>query len=174
MQELVWLSSLFLMGLVAAAFVFVALNAGPRDPDYTALQAKAYRLRNRMFWSSVGVLGPIMLLTLVPYTSPAAVRAMDDVQVVEVSGQMWSWQLSDATVAAGRPVAFRVTSADVNHGLAIYDPDMRIVAQVQAMPEYTNVLHHTFEREGTYRILCLEYCGTAHHVMATSFDVVSR
>jgi cytochrome c oxidase subunit 2 len=48
---------------------------------------------------------------------------------------------------------------------------MRIVAQTQAMPGYTNVLRYTFTEAGTYRVLCLEYCGAAHHVMAADIKV---
>ena len=65
-----------------------------------------------------------------------------------------------------------VTSADVNHGFGIYDADLRLVAQTQAMPGYTNRLRHTFAAEGTYRVLCMEYCGLVHHNMITEIKVV--
>jgi cytochrome c oxidase subunit 2 len=87
---------------------------------------------------------------------------------------MWQWEISQDHVEAGRPVDFQVTSADVNHGFGIYDPDMKIVAQTQAMPGVTNTLRHTFTREGTYRVMCLEYCGLAHHNMTAEFTVGTR
>jgi cytochrome c oxidase subunit 2 len=59
----------------------------------------------------------------------------------------------------------------VNHGFALYDPDMRIVAQTQAMPGYTNVLRYTFREPGVYRVLCLEYCGVGHHEMTAEIKV---
>lgn len=85
----------------------------------------------------------------------------------------WYWQLSRKQVEAGVPVEFRVTSADVNHGFAIYAPDDRIVIQTQAMPGFTNKMLHTFRQPGTYRILCLEYCGLDHHGMMTEIKVVA-
>ncbi len=39
-----------------------------------------------------------------------------------------------------RWVEFRVTSLDVNHGMAIFDPDGKLVGQTQAMPGYVNRL----------------------------------
>ena len=66
---------------------------------------------------------------------------------------------------------FRVSSADINHGFALYDPEMRLVAQTQAMPGYTNTLNYTFDRAGTYKVLCLEYCGIAHHNMVSEIKV---
>ena len=60
----------------------------------------------------------------------------------------------------------------MNHGLGIYDPDLQLVVQVQAMPRYTNTVVHTFDRPGTYQILCMEFCGIAHHEMVYEFDVV--
>jgi cytochrome c oxidase subunit II len=39
------------------------------------------------------------------------------------------------------------------------------------MPDYTNRLFYTFNVPGHYYVLCLEYCGVAHHAMNTEFDV---
>ena len=68
---------------------------------------------------------------------------------------------------------FNVTSLDVNHGFAIYDPNDRIVTQAQAMPGFTNRLLYTFKEPGKYRVMCLEYCGLAHHAMVAEFEVVA-
>ena len=62
--------------------------------------------------------------------------------------------------------------ADVNHGLGICDPYMRLLVQVKAMPGYTNMIVHTFNRLGTYTILCMALCGLAHHDMNYEFEVV--
>jgi cytochrome c oxidase subunit 2 len=39
------------------------------------------------------------------------------------------------------------------------------------MPGYTNRLQVRFDQPGKYEILCLEYCGVAHHVMAATITV---
>lgn len=178
MQELAWQASLILMAIVALGFGFVAINSGRRYEDYAPLQKRAYRLRAVLFWVVVVVFGSAMVYSLfdLPYDVTYA-RGADDVRpahVVQVTGHMWYWELSNTEIEAGYPTEFRVTSADVNHGFGIYDPNMKLVAQVQAMPGYTNVLRHTFGAAGTYTIMCLEYCGTVHHAMVTELTVASR
>ncbi len=178
-QQIAWQLSLVLMTLVGFGFAFVALNSATREAEYAPLQQRAYRLRARLFWLLVLVLGPAMIYTLLdlPYTAAhghAAERAGAAVQSVRATGYQWRWELSSDRLVAGRPVEFLVTSADVNHGFGIYDSDMRLIAQTQAMPGYTNTLRHTFEREGTYKVFCMEYCGVAHHNMITEFTVVAE
>jgi cytochrome c oxidase subunit II len=175
MQQIAWLVSLALMMLVAIAFSFVALSSGRRTEDYKPVQLRAYRIRTRLFWALVLVLAPAMIYTLLdlPYsTSHAYDKASGPpATVIEAKGFQWRWELSRHQVARGQPVEFRVTSEDINHGFAIYDPDMRLVAQTQAMPGYTNKLRYTFDKAGTYKVLCLEYCGIAHHNMITEIKV---
>jgi cytochrome c oxidase subunit 2 len=68
-------------------------------------------------------------------------------------------------------VEIRVSTSDVNHGFGLYDAGNRLVAQTQAMPGYTNVIRHRFTGAGTYRVLCLEYCGLGHHTMTAQLVV---
>lgn len=173
MQPIAWQLSLVLMALIAFGFAFVAINSGRRQDDYTPLQKRAYRLRTRLFWGLVLVFGPAMLYTLLdlPYDAARAGSGAGPVQVVEATGYQWRWELSREEVAVGQPVEFRITSADVNHGFGIYDANLHLVAQTQAMPGYTNTLRHTFSEEGTYKVLCMEYCGIAHHNMLTEIRV---
>ena len=90
---------------------------------------------------------------------------------VQVQASQWSWTLSRSDLPSGVPVEFAVTSQDVNHGLAIYAPDGRLLTQVQAMPGYTNRLVYRFARPGSYTIRCLEYCGVFHHIMLATLTV---
>jgi cytochrome c oxidase subunit 2 len=174
-QEKVWLISLTLMGLLAAVFIFVYSQSHVRQSDYTPLQERAYRLRAVFFWLLVFTLGPAAIYTLfdLPYGGARASTA-GNAQVIDAVAHQWRWEISRTEVALGQPVEFRVTSADVNHGFGIYDAGLHLVAQTQAMPGYTNTLRHTFDREGTYRILCMEYCGLVHHNMITEIQVVKR
>jgi cytochrome c oxidase subunit II len=175
LQQIAWPVSLALMVLVAIGFTFVALKSGRRADDYTPLQKRAYRLRTRLFWVLVLVLGPTMVYNLadLPYNAIHARpnTAGKQVLVIEAKGYQWRWELSRNRVAVGQPVEFHVSSADINHGFAIYDPDRHLVAQTQAMPGYTNQLSYTFSKKGTYKILCLEYCGAGHHNMMTEIEV---
>lgn len=172
-QQIAWQVSLLLMALVGFGFAYVAINSGRRIEEYAPLQKHAYRVRTKLFWVLALVFGPAMIYTLVdlPYASSHAGSSEANAISIEAKAFQWRWELSSNHVTVGQPVEFRVSSADVNHGFAIYDPDMRLVAQTQAMPGYTNKLRHTFDKEGTYRVLCLEYCGIAHHNMMTEIVV---
>jgi cytochrome c oxidase subunit II len=177
MQEIAWQASLVLMALVAFGFVYVAINSGNREADFAPLQKRAYRLRTRLFWGLALTFGPTMIYTLIslPYDAAHAREGTGGTaQVIRATGHLWYWELSDNEVEVNRPVEFQVTSADVNHGFGIYDTNMRLIAQVQAMPGYVNTLKHTFSKEGSYKILCLEYCGTVHHSMIAELKVVKQ
>ncbi len=136
--------------------------------DYAPVQGNAYRIRAIGFWILVLVGLPISiwLFRENPYTVQATAP-----QVINATGYQWYWDLDRSEVAAGAPVEFRVTSADVNHGFGIYDPTGELVAQTQAMPGYINRLTHVFETPGNYQVLCLEYCGLVHHAMITEIVV---
>lgn len=170
---IVWPLSLTLMAMLAGVFAYVAANSGNREHDYKSLQYAAYRIRARFFWALVLIFGPVMVYNLLelPFDGPATRDSAASGRIIEAKGYQWRWELSQEQANVGETVEFRLTSGDVNHGFGIYDPDMRLVAQVQVMPGYTNKLHYTFTREGVYKILCMEYCGIAHHNMITEIKV---
>jgi cytochrome c oxidase subunit 2 len=170
-QELVWGITIALMAVAAGVFMWVATAAENARVDYGPAVAFAYRLRPWLFGLAALVLigANYQAIEALPYVSQPGLGAP---QRVDVVGEQWSWSISPSTVTAGRPVEFYVTSKDVNHGFAIYDQWLRIVAQTQAMPKYVNVLRHTFTAPGKYRVLCLEFCGVAHHQMMAEITVV--
>ena len=93
--------------------------------------------------------------------------------VVRVSSRQFFWRVQPNTFPADRAIAFKLTSADVNHGFGIYDASEHLVAQVQVVPGKTQTLVHTFHKPGHYRILCLEFCGFGHALMQGTFTVTS-
>lgn len=172
-QEAALQISLVLIAALVSAYALVGVRSLKREEDYTPLQKRAYRIRALLFWALLVVVTPVMLYTLVdlPYAATHGQAREDAAQVVEAVGYQWYWTLSTDQIPLGKPVEFRVTSADVNHGFGIYDQNMQIVAQTMAMPGYTNKLRHTFTQPGTYKVLCLEYCGLVHHNMIAEFKV---
>ena len=173
-QEVVWGVSIVLMGTLAAVFAWVAMGASVALDDYGPAIASAYRLRTWLFGLAIIVLIAANYDTLgkLPYVSSiSAASSATATQSVEAVAEQWSWSIKPDAFRAGETVEFHVTSKDVNHGFALYDPDMRIVAQTQAMPGYTNVLRYTFKEPGVYRVLCLEYCGVGHHEMTAEIKV---
>ena len=175
LQNVIWTISLVGMGLVALGFIHVVRQAGkPADDAATRKAAHTSGVLQRWLFGAMLVIfagvtyGTLRQFPIAPQNTP-----LDIHQVVDVVGQQWSWQITPATVRAGSPVEFRVTSKDVNHGFAIYAPDGRIATQVQAMPGFTNKMVHTFTQPGTYKVMCLEYCGIGHAPMISAIEVVA-
>ncbi len=168
-QEISWVVTVILVASLGAVFLFIARTATDTKADYASVQKRTAGLRSRSFLLTLLVIIPIIGYTLTRMPYPQAPIAAS--KTVDAIGHQWYWEISDATAKVGETVLYRVTSADVNHGFAIYDPDMQVLAQTQAMPEYTNQLLVTYPRAGTYRVLCLEYCGLAHHAMLATIDV---
>jgi cytochrome c oxidase subunit 2 len=69
---------------------------------------------------------------------------------VRATGAQWAWTIEGPDIVVGKPVEFQVTSTDVNHGFGLYNSDLQMVAQTQAMPGYVNRLRYTFTTPGTY------------------------
>jgi cytochrome c oxidase subunit 2 len=172
--------------IIAAVFVFVARStAGPAEVDY----ARANRLRRLFFLSLATILAVFLVLTLPRLPYPLEAAPVE--QIVNVVSKQYAFSLTtDAgpetleawdrafspvvNVQAGTPVEFRVRTLDVNHGFGIYTRDGRLMAQTQAMPGYVNRLRLRFDRPGTYRVMCLEFCGLSHHAMTGVIEVTEE
>ena len=169
MQLIVLLISLIGILLIAAIFVYVIRNSSEREADYRAVVTPAYKIR-RWWMVALSVLGIVVTVaTLTPF--PLTAKSDESPLVIKAVGGQWYWKLDATTAKINEPVQFHVSSDDVNHGFAIYNPDNKIIAQTQAMPGYVNKLNVTFSEPGTHRIMCLEYCGLAHLAMITKFEV---
>jgi cytochrome c oxidase subunit 2 len=172
-EDAVWSVTILLMAAAAGVFVWVATASERPVEDYHPVVAAAYRARPWLFGLAAIILIAVNYKALgaLPYVSQPGQGAP---QRVDAVGEQWAWTITPTTVIVGRPVEFHVTSKDVNHGFALYDRNLRIVAQTQAMPNYVNVLRYTFTNSGTYRVFCLEYCGLAHHAMTAEITAVAR
>ena len=172
MQNLAWTLSLILMAVVAAIFLWVVAGASRAGGDAGAISGSASRWRDRLFWVAIaaGVVVSFATLWEWPIAGHAAAAPKADV-VIRATGHQFRWALDRDTVQAGQLVEFQLTSTDVNHGFAIYRDKKHMVAQTQAMPGYVNKLQVRFSAPGEYEVLCLEYCGIAHHNMRAVIKV---
>lgn len=178
------LLAFFLVIAFTIVFVFGSVAYSTKTPSEVNLQ-QALRLRRAIFFSLVAILLVFLGFTIfeVPYfpglRNPDSVvyLTLGQFRVATTEGlitnrEEWSEHLGKgATFKKGETVEFRITSVDVNHGAGFYDPNGQIVGQTQAMPGYVNRLSLKLEKPGVYTVLCLEYCGPAHHVMKAAFRV---
>jgi cytochrome c oxidase subunit 2 len=173
------LTTLLVSLAVIAIGVAVSSRRFPTEAVATAT-SRVYRARRTYFLALLGGVALALAFTLPTTPYPFMFRAANPEVTVKVGGQMWSWSMASdpggsqqgkLILPVGKLVEFEVSAIDVNHNFAIYDSTGALVAQVQAMPGYTNRLFHTFKAPGRYYVLCLEYCGIAHHAMNTDFEV---
>lgn len=181
-QVLVLISFLVVTGILV--LVFQMVFASTKDATDIA-PARVNRYRGLWFLALAIILGVVFFFTLPRSPYLLFVQERPE-KIIAVAAQQFAFTLSDESLdkekapaeasggtvmPVGALVEFRVTSRDVNHGFGIFDPEHTIIAQVQAMPGYVNRLRFRFEKPGTYTVLCMEYCGLAHFIMRTSFEV---
>jgi cytochrome c oxidase subunit 2 len=152
--------------LIAAVFVTVARRT-VRETPFERVQAAGYWVRKRWLAFLCALLVVVVGISLfdLPYASGSARMT------VTVRGGQFFWAIDPARIPLNTHVRFDVTSQDVNHGFAVYDPHGHLVGSVQAMPGYHNKLDLTFRTPGVYKVLCFELCGLNHHLMQATFVV---
>lgn len=165
MQSSILLITLVLMALVGGIFLFVVLS-GKEVASAAGVNKRRYQLIGFLV-----VAGIVISVGSLRYGSHAV--ASTDAVVINVVGGQWWWEIDRETIPLNKEVEFHITSEDVNHGMGIYNSDLELIGQAQGMPGYTNKLVMTFDKPGTYQVLCLEFCGVAHHDMVNEFEVVA-
>ena len=86
---------------------------------------------------------------------------------VVMVAMMFAFNPAEVRVPAGKPITFRLTSADVTHGFQIVGTN----GNTMVVPGYVSQFTTSFARPGEYLIVCNEYCGGAHHLMSAKLIV---
>lgn len=122
-----------------------------------------------------------------PTVTPSQSRVEHQLQqeettVVNVTGAQWYWKVSypehgistrnTLVLPAGRPVVFRIRSADVVH--SVFIPELGL--KKDAVPGMTNYLSTRVSKDAagnTYDLYCAEYCGTGHSDMVAKVHILA-
>lgn len=157
-----------------AIVVFLVVAWSTRRPSEESeeeeIHRRGYAIRGRWFVGLMLSLLVVFVATIPFFPYMPSAQALAPADRVPVVAAQFRFIMPDH-LPLNQRILFEVTSWDVNHGFGIYDPDGRLIAQTQAMPDYINYLEVTFHRPGRYKVLCLEYCGLGHPVMEKSFTV---
>lgn len=170
MQSIILLISLIGMAVIVAIFLR-AVSKGATASGSPGGRTSTERSRMALIWGLL-VFGVIVTggsLWHWPHDASASTNSVS----VNVTGGQWFWEVDRETVPVGTPIIFNVRAEDVNHGMAVYSAEGTLLFQAQAMPGYVNKIRYEFKEPGTYRILCLEFCGLSHHDMTAEFQVVA-
>jgi cytochrome c oxidase subunit 2 len=160
----------FLSAIVVTVFIVVACSTRWPSREQAEVQHDGYVIRGRWFIGVTLFLLATFVATIPFFPYMSAASALEPAEQVPVIAAQFFFNMPDH-FPLNRRIIFAVTSHDVNHGFGIYDPQDRLVAQTQAMPDYVNYLTVTFRQPGHYKVRCLEYCGVGHALMEKDFTV---
>ena len=162
------ISALLLAGITAAMIYFVFRYSEKNNPKPD--QSITGNTTLEVVWTVIPLL-LVLAMFFYGYIGFKAIRNIPpDAMVVKVTGRMWAWSFeyenkrkSDTLLylPVGRNVKFELSSADVIH--SFYVPAFRV--KEDCVPNRTNYMWFHTSQEGTYDVLCAEYCGMNHSFM---------
>lgn len=140
--------------------------------------------RLEIIWTVI----PALILVVLGIYSAQMVYALQkppaDAYEIQVTASKWKWEftypdgpnggfttLNDLRLPADKPILFRITSTDVIHSFWI--PELRIKMDAVSGRE-TRVWVKPLKEEGKFKVLCAEYCGTAHANMVSDALVMKE
>lgn len=97
-------------------------------------------------------------------------REPDGSVTVRVIGQQYSFTPQCIVVPAKTPITFRVTSADVIHGMLITGTNINSMVE----PGFISTFRTTFDAPGDHLMPCHEFCGPGHEGMWANVKVVDK
>lgn len=104
---------------------------------------------------------------IAPFDNPGIKQIGENEYEVVMTLQLFSFTPSDIEVPAGATVHFIMTSKDVVHGFQVAGTNLNAMV----MPGYVQKITQKFDKPGEYLVLCNEYCGAGHQLMATTITV---
>lgn len=115
----------------------------------------------RYMFRSLALAAVVAPLMATPLQLPKA-SATDDVQVVEITAERFSFTPSQIRVKAGTRLEIRLRSDDTAHGFRIIGTDI----DVEFPKRGRGVATLTFEpKTGRYTFECSKLCGAGHSFM---------
>jgi len=168
------ISFFFLIGLTVVMIWFVVKYGRKRHPK--AVQIKE-DIRLEIAWIVI----PLIIVLAMFYYGYIVFKPMREVPAgameVKVTGMMWAWtfEYENGKVAKelylplNKPVKLNLFSPDVIH--SFYIPAFRIKEDM--VPGKNNYMWFIPTIEGSYDILCAEYCGLRHSFMESKAIIVS-
>ena len=150
--ELIWASIAFLWGLFMFGFMIAWHFIGQQN-----LNKEAYRIAPSAYEAKVD-----------EFAKKFKVREEQGVPVVKppagtdvyLLGRLWQWW-PILELEKGKTYKVHLYSMDYLHGFSLQPVNINI----EVVPGYEHVVKMTPSKEGTYSIVCNEYCGIGHHTM---------
>ncbi len=117
--------------------------------------------------SRVQTIDPTKVAQTPPFDHPGLRQVGPGAYEAYYVAQIFSFTPRSIAVPVGSRVTFYVTSSDVEHGFSV--PETGVNTMVT--PGWVSSVAHTFKHAGTYLLVCNEYCGSGHQLMAAKIEV---
>ncbi|HBZ83713.1 MULTISPECIES: cytochrome c oxidase subunit II [Brevibacillus] len=117
--------------------------------------------------SNMEMIDPEKVMETPPFDKPGLKQVGDKEYDAYMTAFAFGFSPTKMEVSAGSTINFHVTSPDVVHGFQIPETNINFMV----LPGHISSATHTFDKPGEYLILCNEYCGAGHQVMATTIIV---
>jgi cytochrome c oxidase subunit II len=171
---------ILVIAVVLAIYVYVLVRYRKRKGDDSIPKQVEGSHILEVIWTAI----PILLLVIIAvpsvmYTFKHSKDYTEDPNaiVVEVTAHQFWWEFDypklgiktsqDLVIPVGKKIAFKLTSADVNHSFWV--PSLG--GKIDTNPGMTNIWHLEASEEGVFQGKCAELCGASHALM--DFKVVA-
>ncbi|MEN1969391.1 cytochrome c oxidase subunit II [Lentibacillus sp. N15] len=107
-----------------------------------------------------------------PFDNPGLKQLGDNEYELTIVASAFNYDVGNneklVQIPKGATVHFNATTKDVVHGFELVGTNVNMMLEPGYISTYTN----TFDKPGKYTLLCNEYCGTGHHYMTATIEVM--
>lgn len=104
-----------------------------------------------------------LLIVTALFATGVVDRAQEDVQIVEVTAERFTFTPSEVKVKAGTVLEFRLRSDDTGHGFRILGTDIDV--RIPKRSKGVTTVRFTPDKAGRYTFECSKLCGAGHSFM---------
>ncbi|MFS8579895.1 MAG: cytochrome c oxidase subunit II [Novibacillus thermophilus] len=106
-----------------------------------------------------------------PFDKPGLKQIGDNEYQLDIVASAFDYDVGAedkvVSIPKGATVHFNATTKDVVHGFQLVGTNVNMMLE----PGYVSTYSNTFDKPGKYTLLCNEYCGVGHHMMAATIEV---
>ncbi|HVN85648.1 MAG TPA: c-type cytochrome [Candidatus Binatia bacterium] len=110
---------------------------------------------------------PTCVTDVKPFTRGSVIPKGNNQYEVHIVAKMWAFDPPEIRLPVGAEADIYLSALDVTHGLYVEGTNVNLMA----VPGSVNAAHVRFDRAGEFAMICHEYCGAAHHLMAGEFVI---
>ncbi|MGM8216100.1 cytochrome c oxidase subunit II [Bacillaceae bacterium W0354] len=134
----------------------------------TTIGIQAFTQEHKAPPSDLTQIDPEKVWETKPFDEPGLKQVGENQYELVIVLQSFGFTPNDIEIPQGAEVKIIVTSIDVVHGFEIAGTNVNMMVT----PGLINSMTYTFNKKGSYLILCNEYCGTGHHFMSAKLEVI--